>query len=112
MQRIKQAPKFAWLTWEGDAFPRNFHSDSIVFYTSEHIEIDSDPIYLKTLATSILREGFCDSLGEAYKLISLSSTIKAGYRLDDGDDRYLVYCDNDDPDLEFDATFVEIAYVD
>lgn len=112
MRRKKGYAEPVWLTWEGDDFPRKFHSDSIVFYLSEHIYLDQDEIAKESLAKTILREGISFSTPHSFRLISSGWVSRAGYRFDDGDERFPVYCDNEDPDLEYDATFVEIAYVD
>lgn len=111
MRRKKSISAPAWLTWEGDDFPRNFHSDSIIFYLSEHIYFDSDESYKKSLASTILQEGLSSSSYEAYRMIDSAWITRAGYRFDDDDERFPIYCDNDDPDLYYDATFVEVSYV-
>jgi hypothetical protein len=111
VRRAKTYSEPAWLTWEGDDFPRQIHSDSVVFYLSEHIYIDSDPEYKKSLAKIIQREGISYSLGEAFKLIEDGFVTSAGYYFEDGDELYPVYCDNDDPNVEWDATFVEVPFV-
>lgn len=112
MRRTKAPADPIWLTWEGDNFPRKFHSDSVVFYLSEHIYFESDESYRKSLAKALLQEGVSFSTPHSYKMIDAAWVSRAGYRYDDGDERFLVYCENDDPLLEYDATFVEVAYVD
>lgn len=99
------------MTWEGDDFPRQLHSDSVVFYLSEHIYFESDDEYKTSLAKQIQLEGLSYSLGEAYKMIDKGHVTRAGYYYEDEDGRYPVYCDNDDPDIDYDATFVEVPYV-
>lgn len=111
MRRQKISADPEWLIWEGDDFPRRFHSDSVVFYLSEHIYFDSDEAYKKSLANQIRLEGLTESLGEAYKFIEDSWVTKSGYYFEDGDDKFPVYCEEDDPALYYDATFVEVAHV-
>jgi hypothetical protein len=101
-----------WLIWEGDDFPRSIHSDSVVFYVNEHLVLDDDDVAKRSLAKQIQQEGISYSLGEAFSLIDTSSCTTAGYRYEDDDESNLpIYCDNDDPLLDYDATFVEISYV-
>lgn len=112
MVHKKKVSEPTWLIWEGDDFPRGMHSDSVVFYVNEHLALDDDEIAKRSLAKQVQQEGISYSLGEAFSLVETSSQILAGYRYEDDDVLSLpIYCDNDDPDLEYDATFVEIAYV-
>ena len=97
--------------WEGDDFPRKTHSDSVVFYLSEHIYFDSDEGYKKSLANQIRLEGLTDSLGEAFKLISIGVISRGGYYFEDEDERCPVYCELDDDLYIWDATFVEVPVV-
>lgn len=100
-----------WLIWEGDDFPRQIHSDSIVFYLGEHIYFDSDEEYKTSLARQLQVEGVSETLGQAYKMIDSGHLTRAGYYYEDEDARYPVYCDNDDPSIDYDATFVEVPSV-
>lgn len=101
-----------WLIWEGDDFPNQFHSDSVVFFVNEHLNLDDDELARQSLAKQIQQEGIVYSLSEAFKLIDQASPALAGYRYEDYDeDDFPIYCDNDDPELDYDATFVEIPYV-
>jgi hypothetical protein len=111
MRRKKQVSEPVWLTWEGEDFPRKFHSDSVVFYISEHIYLDEDVVAKKSLARQIQLEGLSYSLGESLRLIEDSWVTKAGYYFEDGDEDYPVYCEIDDLDIEWDATFVEVPVV-
>lgn len=102
----------AWLLWEGDDFPRQLHSDSAIFFVNEHVYLDDDDLAKQSLAKQIQQEGLVFSLYEAFRVIEESSPILAGYRYEGDDDTDIpIYCDNDDPDLDYDATFVEIPYV-
>jgi hypothetical protein len=112
MRRKKVISDPVWLTWEGDDFPRKFHSDSVVFFVSEHIYIDDDAYARRALAKALLQEGISFSTPHSFRLIDSAWSSRAGYRYEDGDERYPVYCENDDPLLDYDATFVEVAYVD
>lgn len=112
MRRKKTIAEPIWLTWEGDDFPRQFHSDSVVFYIGEQLYLDEDAGAKRSLATAILREGVSFSIGQSYKFIDEGNLIRAGYRYDDGDDRFPIYCEDDDPLLDYDATFLEVPYVD
>jgi hypothetical protein len=112
MRRKKQQIAPIWLTWEGDDFPRQIHSDSVVFYLSEHIYLDIDSAYRRSLAQAILREGIASSVGESHRLIDSGYETRAGYRYEDADEFHPVYCDNSDPELDYDATFIEVPYVD
>jgi hypothetical protein len=100
-----------WFTWEGDDFPRKIHSDSVVFYLSEHVYMDDHESYTRSLARQIQREGISYSLAEAYKLIEQGYVTKAGYYFEDGDESFPVYCEDEDPNWEWDATFVEVPFV-
>ena len=111
MRRKKTVSEPVWLVWEGDDFPRKIHSDSVVFYLTEHIYLDSDDSYKKSLAKQVRLEGLTDSLGEAFKLIDLGWVSKGGYYFEDGDERYPVYCELDDDLYDWDATFVEVPVV-
>lgn len=109
----KKIPEPVWLIWDGDNFPREIHSDSVVFYLNEHVYLDDDEIAKKSLAKQILQEGIAYSLGESFSLVEKSAISLAGYRYENDDDTDIpIYCDNDDPDLDYDATFVEVPYVD
>lgn len=113
MRRIKHISEPTWLLWDGDDFPRELHSDSVIFYINEHVHLDDDESARKTLARQILQEGISYSLGEAFKLIEQANISLGGYRYQDYDETdFPLYCDNDDPDLDYDATFVEVPYVD
>lgn len=109
--RRQKVSKSEWLTWEGDDFPRTFHSDSVVFYISGHFDLDSDQDLRNALARAIQREGLCSSLGEAYKLIADSSVHLAGYFEEDSEADLPVYCELDDENYDWDATYVEVPYV-
>ena len=111
MRRKKTIAEPKWLTWEGDDFPRKIHSDSVVFYLTEHIYLDQDEIAKKALARQIQLEGLAYSLGEAFKLINDSWISKAGYYFEDSDELYPVYCELDDELYDWDATFVEVPVV-
>lgn len=111
MRRKKIISDPVWLVWEGDDFPRKIHSDSVVFYLTEHIYLESDNIAKKALAKQIRIEGLADSLGGAFKLIDDGWTSKGGYYFEDGDERYPVYCELDDELYDWDATFVEVPFV-
>lgn len=110
MRRKKISLEPVWLIWEGDSFPRKFGSDSLIFYLSEHIYLDSDDIARKSLAKQLQREGVVDSLSESYKLIDISWASRAGFYYEDGDDRFPIYCDESDENYEWDATFIEVPY--
>ena len=77
--RRRKISKTEWLTWEGEDFPRTFHSDSVVFYVTGHFDLNSDEELRKDLATTLQREGICSSLGESFKMITDSSVTLAGY---------------------------------
>ncbi len=111
MRRKKVVAAPVWFIWEGEEFPRSTHSDSVVFYLSEHIYLEDDDVAKRSLATAILQEGVSESIGESYRLIDSANVIRAGYCYEDGDDRFPIYCDDEDPLLDYDATFVEVAYV-
>jgi hypothetical protein len=111
MRRKKAVSGPTWLVWDGDDFPREIHSDSVVLYVNEHLYLDDDDLAKQILAKSLLQEGISTSLGESYRLIESGIETRAGYRYEDGDTVIPIYCDDDDPDLEYDATFVEVAYV-
>lgn len=112
MRRKKDIVSPVWFIWEGEDFPRQIHSDSVIFYLSEQIYLDDDEVAKRSLAKSLLQEGISSSLGHSYKLIDSANVIRAGYCYEDGDERLPIYCDDDDPLLDYDATFVEVAYVD
>jgi hypothetical protein len=112
MRRKKQLSGPDWFIWEGEDFPRELHSDSVVFYINEHADLDTDEVARLSLARQMLQEGISDSLGEAFKYINDSSISTAGYRYEEYDETTPpLYCDSDDPDLDYDATFVEVPYV-
>lgn len=112
MRRKKAVSEPLWVIWEGDDFPRSIHSDSIVLYINEHVYLDEDDLAKRSLAKTLLREGISTSMGQGYSFIDSATISRAGYRFEEGDDIVPIYCDNDDSDLDYDATFVEIAYVD
>jgi hypothetical protein len=109
--RTRKISKTEWLTWEGDDFPRTFHSDSVVFYITGHFDLDSDKELRKDLATTIQREGICSSLGESFRMIDDASITLAGYCAEDPDLDLPTYCDLDDESYDWDATYVEVPYV-
>jgi hypothetical protein len=111
MQRKKQVVAPTWLMWEGDDFPRQLHSDSVVFFINEHIYLDSDDVAKRSLAVQLQREGLVDSLGEAFKLVASSLETRGGYFYEDNDEIFPVFCDDSDPNLDYDATFIEVPYV-
>ena len=111
MRRKKTIAEPVWLIWEGDDFPRKIHSDSVVFYLTEHIYLDQDEIAKKALAKQLRLEGVADSLGEAFRLIDLGWVSKGGYYFEDDDERFPVYCELDDELYDWDATFVEVPFV-
>ena len=111
MRRKKTTQAAPWLTWEGDGFPRELHSDSVIFYLNEHIYFDSDIQYKRDLARAIQLEGIAYSLGESFRLIEQGRLSQGGYRISEEDPNLFVYCDNDDPDFDYDATFIEVPYV-
>jgi hypothetical protein len=102
----------AWLIWDGDDFPRQIHSDSVVFFVNEHLSLDDDDLARQSLAKQLQQEGLVFSLSEAFNLINQSTPLLAGYRYENDDDTDIpIYCDNEDEDLDYDATFVEVPYV-
>lgn len=111
MQRKKQVLAPTWLIWEGDDFPRQLHSDSVVFYVGEHLYLDTDDIAKRALAMQIQREGIVDSLGAAFKLISEGVETRGGYFYEDNDELFPVFCEDSDLNLDYDATFIEVPYV-
>ena len=111
MRRKKSIPEPTWFIWEGEDFPRSIHSDSVVLYLNEQIYLDSDDLAKRSLAKTLLQEGISVSTGDSYRLIESSVELRAGYRYEDGDEIIPIFCDDEDPDLEYDATFVEVAYV-
>lgn len=112
MRRKKQLTGPDWLTWEGEDFPRELHSDSAIFYINEHVDIDDDEVARKALARQILQEGVSETLGDAFRLIDISLVSLGGYRYEEYDEStFPLYCELDDPDLDYDATFVEVPYV-
>ena len=112
MRRKKTTTTVDWLSWEGDEFPREIHSDSMVFYFPEHVYFETDESYRRSLARAIQIEGIVYSLGESFRMIESGTLIRAGYRISEEDPNLLIYCDKNDPDLECDATFLEVPYVD
>lgn len=112
MRRKKQISGPSWLIWEGEDFPRELHSDSVIFYINEHVDINEDASARTSLARQILQEGISYSLGEAHRMIDQANILLGGYRYEDYDETdFPLYCDNDDPDLDYDATFIEVPYV-
>jgi hypothetical protein len=111
MQRKKQVIAPTWLIWEGDDFPRQLHSDSVVFYINEHTYLDNDDTAKRSLATQLQREGIVESLGQAFKLILDSIEVRGGYFYEDNDELFPIFCEYEDPNLDYDATFIEVPYV-
>ena len=111
MQRKKQFIAPTWFMWDGDGFPRQIHSDSVIFYINEHIYLDSDDVARKSLARQIQREGLVETLSEAFALIDSGVETRAGYYYEDGDELFQTYADYEDVELEYDATFIEVPYV-
>ena len=110
--RVKKSTSSpTWLTWEGDDFPRQIHSDSVVLYLSEHVYFDADEEYRKSLAKQLQLEGISETLGDAYKMIESGHLTRAGYYYEDEDSIYPIYCELDDPNIDYDATFVEVPSV-
>lgn len=110
--RRRKISKTEWLTWEGDDFPRTLHSDSLVFYVTGHFDLDSDQELRKDLAVAIQREGICSSLGSAFALLNTASVSLGGYYVEDPDMDLPSYCSLDDDNYDWDATYVEVPYVD
>jgi len=69
MRRKKDVASPVWFIWEGENFPRQIHSDSVIFYLSEQLYLDDDEVAKRSLAKSLLQEGISSSLGHSYKLI-------------------------------------------
>jgi hypothetical protein len=111
MRRKKTTTTVDWLTWEGEDFPSE-STNSMVFFFPEHIHFEADESYRRSLARAIQLEGIVYSLGESFRLIESATLVRAGYRTSNDDANLFIYCDDNDPDLEFDATFIEVAYVD
>ncbi len=111
MRRKKAISQPLWLIWEGDDFPRALSSDSIIFYINEHIYLEDDELARKALAKQLQLEGLTYSLSESYKAIEDGNVIRAGYYYKENDEFLQIYCENNDIDLEYDATFVEVPYV-
>jgi hypothetical protein len=109
--RRNKSSESEWLTWEGDDFPRTFHSDSVVFYITGHFDLDEDQELRHGLARAVQREGICSSLGEAYGLLNTASVHIAGYCAEDPEADLPIYCDMDSEDYDWDATYVEVPFV-
>jgi hypothetical protein len=109
--RRQKTSKSEWLTWEGDDFPRTFHSDSVVFYITGHFDLDLDQDLRKDLARTIQREGICSSLGESFRMIDDASITLGGYYADDPDIDLPTYSDLEDDSYDWDATYVEVSFV-
>jgi hypothetical protein len=56
-----------WFIWDGVA-PAQADSESVIFYTEEHIDIDED-VARRALASSLQREGLVSSLGQGFSII-------------------------------------------
>lgn len=111
MRRRKTIVEPRWLTWEGDDFPRKIHSDSVVFYLTEHVYLEEDGIAKKALAKQLQQEGIVYSLSEGFRLIDDSLISREGYFFEEGCEEYPTYCSHEDENCEWDATFIEVPYV-
>lgn len=113
MTRKKDIQPTHWIIWEGDEFPRKFHSDSIVFFVEEAIYLKEDVDAKKDLATAVLREGIASSLSEAHRLVEDSWVTRGGLEyIDYGSVELPVFFEIEDPGkYGWDATYVELPYV-
>jgi hypothetical protein len=109
--RRQKTFKSEWLTWEGDGFPHTFHSDSVVFYITGHFYLEEDQELRTDLARAIQREGVSSSLGESFALLNSASIHMAGYFAENIETDIPFYCDMDDQNYEWDATYVEVPFV-
>ncbi len=110
MRRKKEYVGPTWMIWEGEDFPHSL-DDSVVFFVNEYLDLDEDHVASKALARQLQREGIVETLGSAYALIQEASIHHGGYYYADQDEIFPLYCSEEDPDLDYDATFVEIPYV-
>lgn len=62
-----------WFEWDGDGYVNVYHSDAIVFYTEEHVDVEHE-VVRRALASTIQRDGIVDSLSEAFGLLLSSHT--------------------------------------
>ena len=62
-----------WFEWDGDGYINVYHSDAIVFYTEEHVDVEHE-VVRRALASTIQRDGIVDSLSEAFGLLLSSHT--------------------------------------
>lgn len=81
-----------WSLWDGSGY-NNGLQDSIVYYTSEHVDIEEE-VVRKALASSIQRDGITYSLSQSFTLIS-GSIASQGYVGSLLDGRYEEVCDQD-----------------
>lgn len=54
-----------WIEWIGDGYERVFGGDTLVFYTSTHVDTQQE-VVKRALASAYQREGAVDSLGQGY----------------------------------------------
>lgn len=86
-----RAGEALWKEWDGEGHYTS--PDSVVFFTTEHVDLEND-IVRRALASALQREGVAVTLGSAFQLIE-SSIVKDLYAGEvDGDTVYTI-CDRD-----------------
>jgi len=101
-----------WSEWDGYGFSRRLNSDSIIYYTYDHVDLEHE-VVRRALASSIQRDGIVSSLGEAFKLIDLASIIQ-GYAGEVNGNYHLTICEYDGSTIHGDevASVLQITFVE
>lgn len=86
-----RAGEALWKEWDGEG--HNTDSNSVIFFTEEHVDVEHD-VVRRALASALQREGVVPGLGNAYQLLETSNTIKLFAGVVDNDTVYTV-CDKD-----------------
>lgn len=81
-----------WEEWCGLGYDE-FHSNSMVFYTVDHVTLDED-VVLRALASCLQRDGIADSLLDGFNMLSKASVTYAYAGTTDSDSE-LSICDLD-----------------
>lgn len=86
-----------WIQWHGNGYISDSGSE-LIYYTLDHVDIENE-IVRRALASTLQRDGICDSLSDGFNIIEKAS-IEHGYSgIIEGETEYSV-C-NDDSETEY-----------
>lgn len=101
-----------WSEWDGSDYPVQTGDHPFVYYTRGWASLDHHTT-LRSLATTMQRDGVVDNIGVAYRLLE-DAHSEQGWAVHYGGEYELMYCEDDPEDYEgddFDEP-VEITWVE